>query len=302
MAAAAGVEMPQTHLFMSAQQNRFFGIKRFDRVGDQRFHMHSLSGLLHADHRFPSLDYKDILRATFLLTKDMRDVEKAFRLAVFNVFAHNRDDHAKNFSFIMDQEYRWHFSPAYDLTFSSGSSGEHATTIMGEGKRPTIDHLIKLGSSAGLTKNSINDMTSPNQMRVFLRKMRMGEDVRIDRVEDKPMRELLGISRKLNEDDKKTIYDQSVEEEKFLNNFKDLNVNVKFEELEVFDNLVFWGGTVDGIIQFTYAVTTDEATSHTEFDYLPDFSEDNPDNLEIISRIEGYYNSFFKYWQENVIQ
>ena len=101
---------------------------------------------------------------------------------------------------------------------------------------------------------------------------------------------------------KKTSYDQPMEEEKFLNNFKDMNVNVKFIDLEIFDNLVFWGGTVDGIIQFIYKVTPDENTSGVEFNYLSDFSPDNPDNDEILKRIEGYYDTFYKYWQNNVIQ
>ena len=37
---------------------------------------------------------------------------------MFNVLACNRDDHVKNFSFLMDQDGRWRLSPAYDLTFS----------------------------------------------------------------------------------------------------------------------------------------------------------------------------------------
>jgi len=37
------------------------------------------------------------------LTKDIREVEKMYRLAVFNAMAHNRDDHANNFSFLMDE-------------------------------------------------------------------------------------------------------------------------------------------------------------------------------------------------------
>ena len=36
---------------------------------------------------------------------------------VFNVVASNRDDHTKNFSFLMDEKGQWSFSPAYDLTF-----------------------------------------------------------------------------------------------------------------------------------------------------------------------------------------
>lgn len=37
---------------------------------------------------------------------------------VFNVIAHNVDDHAKNYSFLMDRKGRWSLAPAYDLTFS----------------------------------------------------------------------------------------------------------------------------------------------------------------------------------------
>ena len=37
---------------------------------------------------------------------------------VFNVIAQNVDDHAKNFSFLMNQKGRWSLAPAYDLTFS----------------------------------------------------------------------------------------------------------------------------------------------------------------------------------------
>ncbi len=36
----------------------------------------------------------------------------------FNVIAHNVDDHAKNFSFLMDRKGQWSLAPAYDLTFS----------------------------------------------------------------------------------------------------------------------------------------------------------------------------------------
>ncbi len=40
------------------------------------------------------------------LTRDVREVEKMFRLAAFNVIAHNRDDHAKNFTFLMKAKGR----------------------------------------------------------------------------------------------------------------------------------------------------------------------------------------------------
>lgn len=154
MARAAGVDMPETHLF-GARKKRYFGIKRFDRDQDRRIHMHSLSGLLHADHRAPSLDYDAYLRATQLLTKDVTQVEKAFRLACFNVLAHNRDDHAKNFSYLLDDGAgQWSLAPAYDLIFSAGPGGEQSMMVMGEGRAPGIEHLSALAKKHGLKKGA----------------------------------------------------------------------------------------------------------------------------------------------------
>ena len=102
-------------------------------------------------------------------------------------------------------------------------------------------------------------------------------------------------------ENKKTVYDQSLEEEKFRNFFNDMNVSIKLIDLEIYDNLVFWGGTIDGVIQFIYKVTPDESTSGIEFNYLEDFSPDNPENEEITGRIESYFDTFYKYWRDNVL-
>jgi serine/threonine-protein kinase HipA len=152
MARAAGIVMPETHLF-GADKKRYFGIQRFDRDGDRRVHMHSLSGLLHADHRAPTLDYDALLTATLALTRDATEMARAFRLACFNVLAHNRDDHAKNVSFLLDDKTgRWTLAPAYDLTFSSGPGGEQSMLVMGEGRAPGVEHLRALAKKHGLKK------------------------------------------------------------------------------------------------------------------------------------------------------
>ena len=135
---------------------------------NQRFHMHTAAGLLHANFRFPSLDYEDLITLTGYLTKDIREVEKMYRLAVFNVLSHNRDDHGKNFSFLMDEFGEWKLSPAYDLTFSSGPNGHQSTMVLGEGENPKTTHLQELGKIANLktteiksiidqTKNALNN-------------------------------------------------------------------------------------------------------------------------------------------------
>ena len=153
MAKAAKLEVPEAQLFPSHTGPAYFGVKRFDRAAGQRIHMHTLSGLLHIDHRTPSLDYQQVMKATLWLTHNMDECAKQYRAAVFNVLAHNRDDHAKNFSFLMDRQGTWRVSPAYDLTFSSGPGGEHCTMMMGEGKNPGLSHLLKLAEVNGLSSH-----------------------------------------------------------------------------------------------------------------------------------------------------
>ncbi len=108
---------------------------------------------------------------------------------------------------------------------------------------------------------------------------------------------------KINEAKFKTLdLDVKREEENFLNFFDDLNVMVDFIELEVYDEGVFWGGTIDGVIQFVYLITPSEVDSGYEIYYLDDFNKENPDNIEISKRIEMYYDDFRKFWSENLLQ
>ncbi|MBK8240271.1 MAG: type II toxin-antitoxin system HipA family toxin [Deltaproteobacteria bacterium] len=152
MAEAAGIAVPPHRLFAQA---RFFGVQRFDREGpSNRVHMHTLGGLLHADFRLPSCDYDQLLRVARALTGDARAVTECFRRMVFNVVAHNRDDHAKNFAFLMDAGGQWSLSPAYDLVFARGPGGEHTMTIDGEGKAPTKEGVLRLGARHGIDRAS----------------------------------------------------------------------------------------------------------------------------------------------------
>ena len=163
MAKEGGIKMPESHLFSAVKGAGYFSTQRFDRIGNQRLHMHTASGLLHSDFRTPILDYENLLALTEVLTKDAREVEKMFRLAVFNVLAHNRDDHGKNFSFLMNEMGEWKLSPAYDLTFSSEPGRHQSTMVMGEGQNVTLAHLKKLGQSASMAKSSIDAIIEQTQ-------------------------------------------------------------------------------------------------------------------------------------------
>lgn len=155
MAKEAGVIMPETKLLEGSEGKSYFAACRFDRKGTQRVHVQSASGLLYTDIRIPALDYTDLIMLTRNVTRDQRECKAMFNLAVFNVLAHNRDDHARQFSFLMEHNGTWRMAPAYDLTWSFGPGGEHSSSVLGYGKNITRDHLIELGKKADMQKPEI---------------------------------------------------------------------------------------------------------------------------------------------------
>lgn len=154
-ARECGIQMEEVRLFASERCAGYFGTKRFDRVHNnnmkERIHMISVSALLETSHRVPNLDYDLLMKLTLQLTKDITECEKLFRLMCFNVFAHNRDDHSKNFSYLyLEKEERWILSPAYDLTYSNSIGGEHATTVHGNGVNPDMDDIMQVAKMIGI--------------------------------------------------------------------------------------------------------------------------------------------------------
>lgn len=155
-AKQCGIEMEETKLFQSSMCQGYFGTKRFDRrrneFGETEcIHMISAAALLETSHRIPNLDYHTLMKLTLELTKDFSEVEKLFRYMCFNVFAHNRDDHSRNFTYLFEEkESRWILSPAYDLTYSYSIGGEHATTINGEGRNPGMKDVLEVAKQIGM--------------------------------------------------------------------------------------------------------------------------------------------------------
>lgn len=155
-AKACGILMPETKLFLSKSCKGYFGVTRFDRTDEdgkkKKWQMLTAAALLELDYTQPSLDYNSLMKLTKILTgNNTSDMEGMFRIMCFNVFAHNRDDHSKNFSFLYDEdENQWYLSPAYDLTYSSTYYGEHTTTVDGNGKNPGEKELLSVGRKAGM--------------------------------------------------------------------------------------------------------------------------------------------------------
>ena len=158
-AKACGIMMSETRLFPSEKCKGYFGTKRFDRrnclKGKKKVHMLTTAAILELDFEQPSLDYHGLMKLTKIMTRNCdEDVENMFRRMCFNVFAHNRDDHSKNFTFIYDENNDgWRLSPAYDLTYSTTYYGEHTTTVDGNGRNPGIKELAAVGTAAGIGKD-----------------------------------------------------------------------------------------------------------------------------------------------------
>lgn len=190
-----GLQMPETRLFMDKDGQKWFGAKRFDRGPfNSRLHMHSVAGLIHANFRLPALDYEDLLKITRALTRREDDVLEMFRLAVFNVVFHNRDDHAKNFAFLMSESGDWRLAPAFDLSWSRGPGGEHTTSVLGEGKLPTIGKLMELAQKQGLSGKLAQEIV----LEVQDGKDFMIELFRKYKIKDHPVLPILKDKRKQN--------------------------------------------------------------------------------------------------------
>lgn len=78
---------------------------------------------------------------------------------VFNILTHNRDDHVKNFSFILDDRtVKWSLAPAYDLIFADGPGGEHSMTVAGEGRAPVYRQVVELAGQFGVAEKELEVM------------------------------------------------------------------------------------------------------------------------------------------------
>lgn len=144
VARKCGIVVPDFKLV----DGKYFATRRFDIEEGKRLHVVTASGLLNESIRPPKMDYHSLLQLTGFLTQSPEEVEQQFRRMAFNVYAHNLDDHACNFSFIC-RESNWTLAPAYDLT-NDNTLGEHASTINYKGN-PTDEDMITIGTNIRIT-------------------------------------------------------------------------------------------------------------------------------------------------------
>lgn len=117
-AKEAGITMSQCELLELDGKSHFLTY-RFDRKDDVRFHIHSLSGMMHYNPSETYHDYMDMFRIANKLNLPLNQKEQMVKIILFNAIFGNKDDHSKNFSFLMNSDGQWAFAPAYDITYTS---------------------------------------------------------------------------------------------------------------------------------------------------------------------------------------
>lgn len=146
VARKCGIDVPDFKLM----ERKYFAVRRFDIDEDgERLHVATASALLNEPITPPKMDYHSLLQLTGYLTQSPEAVEQQFRRMAFNVYAHNMDDHARNFSFIC-REGKWSLAPAYDLT-NDCTLGEHASTVNFKGL-PTDEDMTSVGMNIRISR------------------------------------------------------------------------------------------------------------------------------------------------------
>ncbi len=152
-AQRCGIVIPEIRLI----KDRYFSIKRFDIRNGHRVHTLTAAALLQSDFRTQNIDYVNLLALTGYLTQDPVQVEQMFRRMVFNIVCANKDDHAKNFSFICENG-RWELAPAYDITYSpEGTGGEHATSVR-YSVNPGLEDIISAGTGIRMSRKRCTEI------------------------------------------------------------------------------------------------------------------------------------------------
>jgi len=159
MATACGIEMSESRLL--SENNRFhFLTRRFDRTDEgEKLHLQTLCGLAHFDFNLPgAYSYEQLFQTMRSLRLPYSAAEQMFRRMVFNIVARNQDDHAKNFSFLMDKSGRWRLAPAYDMTFAYNPAGnftaQHQLSMNGKRDDFTRQDLLNFAEQMSIKKTN----------------------------------------------------------------------------------------------------------------------------------------------------
>ena len=158
MATACGIDMQECHL-LDEGSRRHFITKRFDRIGNDKVHIQTLCAINHVDYNTPgSFSYEELFTVARQLRLPLYDAKQLFLRMAFNHIARNNDDHAKNFSFIY-QNNKWRLSPAYDIAYCYKPNNlwveRHWMSANGKRQDHTRTDLIAVGANVTKLPHSL---------------------------------------------------------------------------------------------------------------------------------------------------
>ena len=151
LATKAGITMMPSRP-IEVEGIKHFLTERFDRRNGEKVFTQTLAAV-----NPEAYCYEDLFSTCRQLSIPQDELNELYLRMVFNILSNNTDDHAKNFSFIMEKDGSWHLSPAYDLCFilrtATVPERHHEFSIRGKYEDITIADLLAFAAQ--------NDIKNP---------------------------------------------------------------------------------------------------------------------------------------------
>ena len=164
LAVLSGITMMPSRL-IEVEGISHFLTERFDRRDGEKVFTQTLAAVNPAAYC-----YEDLFSTCRMLSVPQDELNELYLRMVFNVLSNNTDDHAKNFSFIMEKDGSWHISPAYDLSFILKTAAipekRHEFSIRGKYEAITTDDLMYFAAQ--------NDIKNPGKYIERVKKVLLG--------------------------------------------------------------------------------------------------------------------------------
>ena len=179
-----GLEPPKTYL---SENLETYVVERFDKTSDgTKLGYEDFTTLMKKSNdpcaKYTS-SYETLLKATYLYTGSVAEVEKMYKYIVFNCLIGNGDAHLKNFALQYSSDMKNIFvSPPFDLTHTliyESIDHKMAFKLAGSKAFPDRSHLIKLAESDRfrirnpkaiiefLSENILDYLRTSNEVQLF---------------------------------------------------------------------------------------------------------------------------------------
>lgn len=189
LAKESGLNMSESFLETDDEGSCYFITKRFDiDENNEKLHMHSLAGIMSHDASSFSMGYDTLFRVANMLCVSQADKRQIYKTMVFNLVFANRDDHSRNFSFLMSKDCEWSYAPSYDLTYSGSNVrlAHHQLTIDKKMANTVRELSIKKVAKLGSIDNPLGEFNKMidlkhNRLRELCKKYEVDEEL-VDRI------------------------------------------------------------------------------------------------------------------------